>query len=367
MKVLYLMRNGLHMYPPCMSQIYYLHDLGIDVYVGFSECSPEAKKTLDDKKIPYIDFGITRSKNKKWGKIQSYTTYRKHAIKFIKDNYEKGDCIWPGTADSAFSLRGFIERYPYVLSVLELYDTNSFYRKQVAKLVHTAQAIIACESTRASIMKSWWKLERKPYVMPNKPYSHPKTRCLQGTTVQTQEAIEKIKDKKIILYQGIISADRDLGLLAKALKRIDEDIYLVLMGKTFYDGVEKVKQIYDKTIYLGFFSAPVHLEITSYATVGVANYDDSCLNNLFCAPNKIFEYSGFGMPILCSDSPGLQNTVGKYNAGVCVDFSSENAVVEGIKDIFNNASHYSIGAKKMFESVDNLSTMKDIVDTIGMG
>lgn len=86
-----------------------------------------------------------------------------------------------------------------------------------------------------------------------------------------------------------------------------------------------MSEIYDKVIHIDSIPAPLHLEITSHATIGVVFYSDETLNKAFCAPNKIYEYSGFGIPAIANCIPGLINTIGKSGAAVCTDFKAEKA------------------------------------------
>ncbi len=137
-----------------------------------------------------------------------------------------------------------------------------------------------------------------------------------------------------------------------------------MIGKEHYDGINAIKNIYKDTIYLGFFPAPTHLQITSYAHIGVANYDYSSLNNLFCAPNKIYEYAGFGIPILGNDVPGLQYTIGTARAGVCADFLNRKSIIDALMEIEENYTEYSKNAVKFYESNDNLEIMKKIVNSV---
>lgn len=364
MKILYFMRNDLHLYPPCYSQILFLNDLDVEVIVCFSGCDESIKKILRKRSIEYIDFKIKRNKNPIIGKIQSFINYKRAVINILQERYEKGDILWFGTADSAFVVGKRLDSYQYVLSVLELYDNNKFYKNQIEKIIHNAKAVIACEDTRAFIMKSWWKLKNKPFVLPNKPYFHPKSRKLEGSVEQTRSMIKRIKGKKTILYQGIISVDRDLSVLASALNIMNEDIYLVLMGKEFYNGAEKIRRIYKKTIYLEYVPAPLHLEITSHAMIGVANYDDSCLNNLFCAPNKIYEYSGFGLPILGSNVPGLKNTIEYFQAGICVDFNDVHCIECAVKKLILEYDLFSENSLKFYDASNNYEIMDRILKFI---
>ena len=46
--------------------------------------------------------------------------------------------------------------------------------------------------------------------------------------------------------------------------------------------------------------------------------DRNSLNRAFCAPNKIYEYSGLRIPAIGNEVPGLVNTIGAAKAGVCV-------------------------------------------------
>ncbi|KIR02418.1 hypothetical protein P261_01233 [Lachnospiraceae bacterium TWA4] len=211
-------------------------------------------------------------------------------------------------------------------------------------------------------MVDWWKLSKSPYILRNKPYGHPRLRYCQGSTEQTREAIAKIEGKKNIMYQGAINVDRDLSSLAQALKANNSEYYLVLSGRNENNSVEALTKIYPKTIYLGNIPAPLHLEITSHATICVAFYKDNCINNRYCAPNKIYEYAGSGVPMLCNNIPGLTDTVGKSKAGECVDFYNQNAIIQAINKINAHYEDYCTAAKEFFDLTDNSEKLKQIVN-----
>ncbi|AVX07240.1 glycosyltransferase [Priestia megaterium] len=360
-RVIYVVKEALHMYPPCVSQILLMNDFGVDVTVICGECDQHLLNEFKKRKIKCIILGNKRISIPKLGKISAYLRFRRKAWRVINQYKDQNTVLWLGTVDSAIALVNKYKKIPYVLSVLELYDKYPFYRFVLKRIIHDASAIIACEDNRARIMKTWWSLERKPYVLPNKPYHHPKVLKQKPTTTDLEAAISKIQGKKVILYQGIISADRDLAVLAEALNDMKSDYMLVLIGKSFYNGADKVREIYENSIYLGYFPAPLHLQITSYAHIGIANYDDSSMNNLFCAPNKIYEYTGFGIPVLGSDVPGLTSTIGTSLAGECVDFSDKNSIIDAINRIEDNYVVYQENARKFFENTDNMSNIKNIL------
>lgn len=91
-------------------------------------------------------------------------------------------------------------------------------------------------------------------------------------------------------------------------------------------------------------------------------YDgDSSLNRAFCAPNKIYEYAGLGIPSIGNKVPGLINTINKYKMGKCVNICVDN-LKSAIKDIEKNYSDYSNNAYKFFNSTNNRTEIQKIVN-----
>ena len=364
MRIAYFIRLPLHKYPPCLSQILYLRDMGHDIDLFFGGCDQRVEQSLIERGIACHDLGLNFKRSIIPSSLKSFIKYRSKVRKIIAHKNICFDLYWFGTADSCFALYPTINKRNFVISVLELYDNNSFYRRAISLVINKARVVIACEDTRASIMKIWYNLKTKPYVIPNKPYKVPTEKNMVGSIDETKRMISVIRGKKVVLYQGIISSDRDLTELADAMRIINTDYYLVLMGPILNDTIGIIKRKYEKTIYIGSAPAPYHLEVTSHASIGIANYDDSCLNNLFCAPNKIYEYSAFGIPIIGSKVPGLESTIGLAGAGVCVDFKNPNAIADGLREIINNYQDYSQRAKDFYYSTDNYQTMRIIVEAL---
>jgi len=115
-------------------------------------------------------------------------------------------------------------------------------------------------------------------------------------------------------------------------------------------------------VHIPWVRPPAHLEITSHAHVGIAFYKFDSLNSIFCAPNKIWEYSAFGVPTLCQDIPGLRYTIGTAGAGVCVDSQSVDAIISAVRIIEANYSVHSQRAREFYESVDTTDVVGRIID-----
>lgn len=369
-KVIYIVKTDLHYYPPCMMQIRYLKKCGVRVEVWFASSNESALTILDKEQIPYVCLGESPRVNSLIGKLKNWMEFRRNVnrqLNNISQSERENTLLWVGTAESAIPLYGVLQHYHYNLTMLELLDgdKNKFKRTTFGKLAKKAEAIVACEVTRAYIMKYWFGLKKLPYVMPNKPYELGTTKNAEPSCDKTKQAIDVIRGKKFIIFQGIFQKVDYMKALATALSQMDSDYYIVLMGFDLYktNAYEKLKKIYERVIELSSLPAPLHLEVTSHAQIGLVFYDDFSLNQAFCAPNKIYEYSGFGIPMIANKIPGLENTVGKFNAGKCVEFESKQ-LMKVIKEIDDNYEQYSANSLSLYNAVDNESTINDIIRDI---
>lgn len=369
-KVIYIVKTDLHYYPPCMMQIRYLKKCGVRVEIWFASSNESALTILDKEQIPYVCLGESPRVNSLIGKLKNWMEFRRNVnrqLNNISQSERENTLLWVGTAESAIPLYGVLQHYHYNLTMLELLDgdKNKFKRTTFGKLAKKAEAIVACEVTRAYIMKYWFGLKKLPYVMPNKPYELGTTKNAEPSCDKTKQAIDVIRGKKFIIFQGIFQKVDYMKALATALSQMDSDYYIVLMGFDLYktNAYEKLKKIYERVIELSSLPAPLHLEVTSHAQIGLVFYDDFSLNQAFCAPNKIYEYSGFGIPMIANKIPGLENTVGKFNAGKCVEFESKQ-LMKAIKEIDDNYEQYSANSLSLYNAVDNESTINDIIRDI---
>jgi glycosyltransferase involved in cell wall biosynthesis len=363
--VLYFSWQPLHQQPPCVTQILTLKDMGITVSVLTKECSTQVGEALRKRGVPVELITPVVRHNKLLQKAENYLNYRACFQNFFRKYWTNDSILWIGTEQGAIRMWPFLRKHhPIVLNALEFYETE-WYQKGMKRIAPQVDVLTACEPHRAQYMVDWWKLRRKPWVLPNKPYDHPRQTNLPGSTPELQQAIDRIQGKRTILYQGGIFPDRSLVPLAEALKQMNGEYYLVIAGAKDPrdpDAVEKLQAIYDKTIYVGYLPSPLHLELTSHAAFGVAFYQDDCINNRYCAPNKIYEYAGFGIPMLCNTLPGLTESVGKAGAAECVDFHDPDAVIGAIKKMEQHYEEYSHAATAFYEATDIVRLITDVVE-----
>lgn len=114
----------------------------------------------------------------------------------------------------------------------------------------------------------------------------------------------------IVLYQGGLAPGRGLDVLVSAAAMLPGDVHTVLVGS----GREREKlgrQVQELRLEdrVHFIPAVLPHELPAYtaaASVGIIPYQPVSANNFMALPNKVFEYTGAGIPFVASDLPELR-------------------------------------------------------------
>ena len=256
----------------------------------------------------------------------------------------------------------------HIQSLYELGDEagKDYWGFDIDRLYATA-TLIECEYNRAHILKAEKGIDKLPFVLPNKPYAHPRRRAIPVSDTRAASVVESWKGKKVFLYQGGIQSDRgQLLRLIEALCESQPNAIVAIMGRSS-PLLDELMREYANVSYVPFVPPPHHLEVTSHADVGIAYYQGgsvyglSPLNPVYCAPNKIYEYSGFGLPLICNDIPGLKYTIEQSHAGVCLDDITKETVSLAVQKILSSYQEYSDNAQKFFDAVDLATEVKKIL------
>jgi glycosyltransferase involved in cell wall biosynthesis len=139
------------------------------------------------------------------------------------------------------------------------------------------------------------------------------------------------------------------------------DYVLYIVGKVYSkEGQEKIDYLQKNypVEYLGGFNPPSHLNFLKYAYMGVLPYkpvksqSSDELNALYCAPNKIFEYAGFGVPMIGSDVMGLKLPFEQWNIGCCYDDNSIESIMDAIDYVEKKYETMTEQCIEFYNSVD---------------
>lgn len=361
MKIITVLVGDVYLFPPVLSLLNTFEKMNIDSTLITTKSKKNLKKDYLKTNVEEINLDYENIKNP-MKKLLILPFISKRLWFLIEKYYDKDSILWVVTDVTIKYLGNKLMSKNYVLHLMELsenlyyYHKIPFFKMNKEKIGNNALAIIVPEYNRAHIIKALWSLKNIPLILPNKPYIANQTN--RNSFIEDEKAkkiIEKIGNKKIILYQGIISKERPLEMFIKAVDKYEGKYAFVIMSR----GENVYKNIKSKNFYfIPFVAPPKHLQITSYAHIGVLSYIPtnetgySPLNSLYCAPNKTFEYSMFGIPMLGNNIPGLKYLFGTQENGICFENFSVKDICEAIDKIESNYTKYSVNSLKYFNKCD---------------
>ena len=354
--------------PPMMTVLKVLSKNHKILYIGVDDLT-DTYKNLFGNNIKFINIsngemsngnGIL-SKCKRYIQTKSRDFKWKRVNKIIEKNYCSGDLLWIHHEFTLMHLRRLT--IPYFLTMYELHQDLFKKKSELKYRVKKAKKVIVPEYTRSAIVKACAGLNDMPVVIQNKPYDYNlvKTRLENNPMKDIVEKAHAEK-KKVILYSGIFLRERKLDTFIEAVRNLNDKFEVVLMGrKSQY--LDELLENYPFVKYIGFFNPPSHLSVVEMADIGILTYvaDSGSINPVFCAPNKIWEYAKYGIPMLCNDIPGLKYTVEYNKFGLCCNENSIDSICNALKRICDNYQKFSENAFNYYKTVD---IEKDILQVI---
>ena len=321
-----------------------------------SEEEPDMDELYKSENLEFIHYYTLEARTSFMSRVRNrlkYVNLFKRKVRYNLDNLQY-DILWIIHERTAIAMRDILVGRKYILTSYELREySEPELMKPLIRPMREAKVNIQCEPNRAWIARMIYGLKETPVVMPNKPFHHPTNRNLPTDKIVTD-------GKKIIMYQGVLTRERNLDGVCEAISAL-KDFKLVILGKETEYSME-LKKKYSFVEFPGYIKSPAHLMLTSNAYIGLVTYNPLDLDCVYCAPNKIWEFSGFGIPMICNQIPGLEYTVQSNNCGVCTDTDDPDAIINAIRLIDSNYHEYSENARKMYDSIDLNIIIKQVID-----
>jgi glycosyltransferase involved in cell wall biosynthesis len=358
--------EGLHQFPLTISLLISLSKSHKIILVSKSENSAYSE-FLKEHNIELIyntdkirlRYGILPALiERKWNNFKLWDS--------VSKRLKRDTLVWSTSEKSVHLFGSKYLKVNHIMQLMELIESptvkeSDFLGKatNLSKIAQNAKVTVVPEYNRAHLMKLWWKLDKIPFLLPNKLTLHPRLRNCEINQIDIKDKILRIIDsgKRIILYQGVVHEQRNLLPFINAINKLKDKYVLVLM--TELNSFSK-KLLFEnpEIIHIPWIKAPQHLQITSWASIGLLSYEAkkmgnlSILNALYCAPNKIFEYSGFGIPMLSNDCPSLGPIFNQKEIGEIIDFENTESILEAILKIEKFEDDYIENCNSYFDEVD---------------
>lgn len=372
MKVVVVYSGSFINCPPAITVVNALYNLGYEVSIITG--NPEDKSYFTNFpikiRVPKEKLYEKPKSTIKW--VSRYFSSRSFMRCSLQKEADSDTIVWLVSEKPIKYLGNLILKYKFVLQCLELgrnfyYSNHLPFKININRYLSSAKVITQCEENRAFIFQAWWKLDNKPYVLPNKMFTDFKVKRNSYIHDDTaRNVIDKLKGKKIILYQGILNKDRPIENFIRAVDLMGDEYAFVIMSN--YSNI--YTHVRSKNYYfIPFVKPPYHLEITSHAYIGVLVYvpfenEYSPLNYIYCAPNKIWEYSRLSVPMIGNDIPGLKYPFEMNKCGICSNSMEPESIISAIKKIEESYNDYSLNARKFYEIIDIKERIRQIIENV---
>jgi glycosyltransferase involved in cell wall biosynthesis len=209
---------------------------------------------------------------------------------------------------------------------------KSFWRWLERRLIRHAALVVVPEENRARILRDEYGARELPLVVMNCP---PFRETVDSTILPDALASRGIKASRVAIYQGVVSSERCIDEIVAASEYLDDGVAITLIGHGFGKWADPPSQIPAgrPMVHLPYVQYDRLPEYTASAHVGLLFYRNTCRNNYYCAPNKLYEYMMMGVPVITCNYPGLVQFVEGQEIGICVDPEDPRAIAGAINRI----------------------------------
>lgn len=155
-----------------------------------------------------------------------------------------------------------------------------------------------------------------------------------------REKTGQTPDRKILLYQGGFSPNRNLETLIAAMALVKNPLIdLVMLGFGDFGAVLRKKAakhgLLDQRVF--FLNAVPPSELVQHsasADLGIIPYPHVDLNSYYCTPNKLFEFMQAGLPMIANESPELRRFVHETGFGLTRPMRNAKEMAAAIEEAF---------------------------------
>lgn len=214
--------------------------------------------------------------------------------------------------------------------------------------VNKISLVITANIERAKVMKYIYNISNITYI-------------LNITNAELLKNNRKRADGKIILvYAGAITEERGLDIFVRVVNRLNNNYVLNFIGTGPYESnlrqLAKDLNCLNKVKFMGRLSNLEMMNELKESDIGLISYPFTDLNNIYCSPNKIFEYASQKLPVVSTCQPTIANIIKKYNIGRT--FNSEQSCLDSIINISENFNYYNDKFERLFEDYSYLNESK---------
>lgn len=198
---------------------------------------------------------------------------------------------------------------------------------------------IMVNDTIADEVQRIHKLKQRPIVVRNIPNYWVIDRSIcDSKKIEYCKTLGMPNDTFIVMYHGIITKNRGLETILKAVSMHDK-IAAVILGNGELNYVEYLKrmtmdlQISDRVLFHKAVPIDILWQYVGAADVGMIIPPNICKSYYYSLPNKLFENIQSLTPVITSNFPEIGRIVTGYDIGLIVNSENIDEIVSTIEKI----------------------------------
>lgn len=228
--------------------------------------------------------------------------------------------------------------------------------------------IFSANEERAIVMKRCYSLKENPIAINNIPSFKQVNDFISLIDLENKFNFKKSDFKQIFIYQGVMTAIRDIDITISKIAQV-KDSLILLIGKGNKEYIEYLKHSFKSNSNVRFIGQVDLITLYSFlkiADFGIISYSNRNLNNKYCAPNKLYEYANFNLPVVTSDQRIFKRLFEVYKIGITIqpsdsDFCQSFSKFKELCDVeieikkFNSHNKWEYEANKILEAMDKIT------------
>lgn len=230
------------------------------------------------------------------------------------------------------------ELYGFLAGLNERKFVQYFWKTVEKFFIKSVDHIITTGNMDSEVLKEMYGVNNT-VVLRNLPRFY---KPAKQTDLRNQLGINK--DKKILLYQGVVLKGRGIEKIYDILPEMSEFVFVLIGGGEFEDYYKKLaieRKVIDQVFFIGKFSQEDLPKLTPVADVGIALIENISKSYYYALPNKLFEYIMAEIPVVVSNLPQMKEIVEKFNVGFAVDPDNKDELITSLNNLTSNEVEYN--------------------------
>lgn len=242
---------------------------------------------------------------------------------------------------------------------LLIYDAHEFYtqqkflsRKEVVYFQEMEERLIKQADSVITVNQDIADIFCKTYGLTNVEIIFNATRRGMHSKNYLHDIINIDRSKKVVLYQGAFSLNRNLEKLIRIASFLGDSVMVMLgwgeMERTLKKMAVKYGILNKKIFFVPKISQAELISYTASASLGVIPYPAVDVNTTFCTPNKLFEFISAKVPIMANgELITVKNILNTYNIGITTNFNDEKFTANKIEEIVSDSKMLAFFSKNI--------------------